>query len=170
MAQQYINIANKTSGDLFTASEFNDIKSVVNVNATDTTSSLASKADLSHTHSISNITDLQTELDNKQATLTTASQAEMEAGTETHIRSMSPQNVKQAIDAIGGSGGTGSITNSITQGDSGVTVTDAGSDGNIEFKTENTVRWNINSSGHLILIVIQTLISVKLKTKFVTYI
>jgi len=36
-----------------------------------------------------------------------ASQAEMEAGTETAIRSMSPLRVKQAIDALGGGGGGG---------------------------------------------------------------
>jgi hypothetical protein len=35
-----------------------------------------------------------------------ASQAEMEAGTETALRSMSPANVKQAIDALGGGGGS----------------------------------------------------------------
>lgn len=41
-------------------------------------------------------------------------------------------------------------SNAITQGDSAVTVTDTGSDGNIEFKTENTARWDITSAGHLI--------------------
>ena len=39
-----------------------------------------------------------------QATMTAASQAEMEAGTETAIRSMSPLRVKQAIDALAGEG------------------------------------------------------------------
>ena len=41
-------------------------------------------------------------------------------------------------------------SNSILDGDSAVTVTDSGSDGNIEFKTDNSVRWNITSDGHLI--------------------
>ena len=41
-------------------------------------------------------------------------------------------------------------TNEISQGDTAVTVTDTGSDGNIEFKTDNVVRWNIDSSGNLI--------------------
>ena len=45
---------------------------------------------------------------------------------------------------------TGAGSNAITQGDSAVTVTDTGSDGNIEFKTENTARWDITSAGHLI--------------------
>ena len=36
-------------------------------------------------------------------------------------------------------------SNAITQGDSAVTVTDTGTDGNVEFKTDNTVRWNINN-------------------------
>ena len=49
------------------------------------------------------------------------------------------------LSDIGGGG-----SNAITQGDSAVTVTDTGSDGNIEFKTENTARWNITSAGHLI--------------------
>ena len=45
---------------------------------------------------------------------------------------------------------SGGGSNAITQGDSAVTVTDTGSDGNIEFKTENTARWDITSAGHLI--------------------
>ena len=45
---------------------------------------------------------------------------------------------------------SGGGANAITQGDSAVTVTDTGSDGNIEFKTENTARWDITSAGHLI--------------------
>lgn len=39
-----------------------------------------------------------------QPALTAASQAEMEAGTETALRSMSPLRVAQAIEALGGSG------------------------------------------------------------------
>ena len=46
--------------------------------------------------------------------------------------------------------GSGGSSNAITQGDSAVTVTDTGTDGNVEFKTDNTVRWNINNSGHLL--------------------
>jgi len=45
----------------------------------------------------------------KQDALPAASQAEMEAGTETAVRSMSPLRVKQAIDALGGSGGATAI-------------------------------------------------------------
>jgi hypothetical protein len=45
--------------------------------------------------------------------------------------------------------GAGS-TNSISQGDSSVTVIDTGSNGNISFATENATRWNINSAGHLV--------------------
>lgn len=41
-------------------------------------------------------------------------------------------------------------TNDISQGDSSVTVTDTGSNGNIAFNTDNANRWNINSSGHLV--------------------
>ena len=43
---------------------------------------------------------IQTQIDSKQATLTAASQAEMEAGTEAGIRSMSPLRVAQAIAAL----------------------------------------------------------------------
>jgi hypothetical protein len=39
---------------------------------------------------------------------------------------------------------------SISLGNSEVTVTDAGSDGNIALQTEGTVRWNITSSGHIL--------------------
>jgi hypothetical protein len=42
-----------------------------------------------------------------QAFMTPASQAEMEAGTSTAIRSMTPQRVAQAIQALAGTGGTG---------------------------------------------------------------
>lgn len=42
----------------------------------------------------------------KQNALTAASQAEMEAGTEAAIRSMSPLHVKQAITALAGPAGT----------------------------------------------------------------
>jgi hypothetical protein len=41
-------------------------------------------------------------------------------------------------------------TNSITQGDSAVTVTDTGSDGTVTFRTDGVDRWVINSSGHLV--------------------
>lgn len=34
--------------------------------------------------------------------------------------------------------------------DTSVSVTDTGTDGNINFKTNNTSRWNINSNGHII--------------------
>jgi hypothetical protein len=41
-------------------------------------------------------------------------------------------------------------TNAIQEGDSSVTVTDTGSNGNIAFDTDGFTRWNINSSGHLV--------------------
>ncbi|MEE4238747.1 MAG: hypothetical protein V2I51_18655 [Anderseniella sp.] len=47
---------------------------------------------------------IQTQLNGKQATLTAASQVEMEAGTESAIRSMSPLRVAQAIAALGSAG------------------------------------------------------------------
>lgn len=52
--------------------------------------------------------------------------------------------------------GTGTLswssisTNSISQGDSSVTVTDSGSNGNIAFATDGSTRWNINNNGHLV--------------------
>lgn len=52
----------------------------------------------------SQITNLTTDLAGKEPARTAASQAEMEAGTETSIRSMSPQRVAQAIAALGGGG------------------------------------------------------------------
>lgn len=91
--------------------------------------SLANKADALHSHVIGNVTGLQTALDNRlivgnnlsdvqnagtaranlgleigtdvQAQLTAASQAEMEAGTEAALRTMSPLRVAQAIAALG---------------------------------------------------------------------
>jgi hypothetical protein len=41
-------------------------------------------------------------------------------------------------------------TNDISQGNSSVTVTDSGANGNIAFVTEGVTAWNINSSGHLV--------------------
>ena len=41
-------------------------------------------------------------------------------------------------------------TNDISQGDSSVTVTDTGTDGNIAFTTDGTNAWNIGPSGHFI--------------------
>ena len=46
--------------------------------------------------------------------------------------------------------GSGTASNAISQGDSEVAVTDTGTDGNINFKTDNTSRWDITSDGHLI--------------------
>lgn len=59
--------------------------------------------------------DLQSALDAKENSLTAASQAEMEAGTETALRSMSPLRVAQAIAALSTSGGGawGSITGTL---------------------------------------------------------
>jgi hypothetical protein len=51
---------------------------------------------------------LTSTLSGYQTLLTAASQAEMEAGAETALRSMSPLRVKQAIAALGG--GTGTVT------------------------------------------------------------
>ena len=45
---------------------------------------------------------------------------------------------------------TEASTNDITQGDSSVTVTDTGTDGNIAFVTDGTTAWNIGPSGHFI--------------------
>lgn len=56
----------------------------------------------------------QTQVDNlvatKQNALTPASQAEMEAGTETALRSMAPVNVAQAITALSGGSGSGEVS------------------------------------------------------------
>ena len=46
-------------------------------------------------------------------------------------------------------GGAGSIS-TITLGDSSVTVTDTGTDGNIALQTDGTVRWNLTSAGHIL--------------------
>ena len=52
-----------------------------------------------------------------------------------------------AADATGGGGGG---SNAITQGNTSVTVTDTGSNGEITFNTEGTDRWDITSAGHLL--------------------
>lgn len=72
-------------------------------------SALAGKANASHTHAISDVTALQTALDAKEPGQTAASEAEMEAGTEEAIRSMSPLRVAQAIAALAPGGGGGSL-------------------------------------------------------------
>ena len=70
---------------------------------------------------IADVTGLQAALDGKSNTahvhtgvyepvLTPASQAEMEAGTLTALRSMTPQRVAQAIAALGGGGGWELVT------------------------------------------------------------
>jgi predicted secreted protein len=41
-------------------------------------------------------------------------------------------------------------TNTISQGDSSVTVTDTGTDGTITFATDGSNRWAINNAGHLV--------------------
>ena len=50
-------------------------------------------------------------------------------------------------DQTGGGGGSSNIIN---QGNSNVTVTDTGSDGNISFQTEGTGRWSFTNAGHLL--------------------
>ena len=45
---------------------------------------------------------------------------------------------------------SGGSSNTISQLNSSVTVTDTGTDGNIALTTEGTARWNITSAGHLI--------------------
>jgi hypothetical protein len=50
--------------------------------------------------------NIQTQIDAKEPTQTAASQAEMEAGTETGTRSMSPLRVAQAIAALSSSSTT----------------------------------------------------------------
>lgn len=53
-----------------------------------------------------------------QAAMTAASQAEMEAGTEEALRSMSPLRVAQAIAALGGGlSGTGAVDNAVLRAD-----------------------------------------------------
>ena len=48
------------------------------------------------------------------------------------------------VDPAAGAG------DAISLGDTAVTITDTGADGNIELKTDNVVRWNIGPQGHLI--------------------
>ena len=55
-------------------------------------------------------------------TLTAATQAEMEAGTETALRSMSPLRVSQAISALGGGGGDLLAANNLSDLDSASTA------------------------------------------------
>jgi len=50
-------------------------------------------------------------------------------------------------DQTGGGGGSSNIIN---QGNSNVTVTDTGTDGNISFQTEGTGRWSFTNAGHLL--------------------
>ena len=50
------------------------------------------------------------------------------------------------LSDIGGGGGS----NSIAQDDTNVTATDTGTDGHIDFQTENVVRWTVNCSGHIV--------------------
>lgn len=52
---------------------------------------------------------------------TAASQAEMEAGTETALRVMSPLRVSQAITALGG-GGSGGIDGGTPESEYGATT------------------------------------------------
>jgi len=80
--------------------------------------------------------------------------ADVEGGIDAHLNT-STATTGQVLswtgtdyDWVAQSGG--GTSNAITQGDSAVTVTDTGSDGNIEFKTENTARWDITSAGHFI--------------------
>ena len=47
-------------------------------------------------------------------------------------------------------GGGGGSSNIISQGNTNVTATDTGSDGNISFQTEGTGRWSFTSAGHLL--------------------
>ena len=46
--------------------------------------------------------------------------------------------------------GGGGSSNIISQGNTNVTATDSGSDGNISFQTEGTGRWSFTSAGHLL--------------------
>lgn len=55
-----------------------------------------------------------------------------------------------STDGSGTLSWSSNTTNAISQGDSSVTVTDTGSNGNIAFATDGSTRWNINSSGHLV--------------------
>lgn len=60
-------------------------------------------SELTHAELDANFTNLNEELAGKQASLTVATQAEMEAGTEVAVRSMSPLRVAQAINVLAGS-------------------------------------------------------------------
>lgn len=66
---------------------------------------LAGKASQSHGHSQAQITNLETDLAGKEPAQTAASQAEAEAGTEAAIRKFSPLRLKQAILALAPGGG-----------------------------------------------------------------
>lgn len=93
---------------------------VAQADVTGLTAALAAKAASSHAHAGSDVssgTVAEARIDAAiarvsalsayQAAMTAASQAEMEAGTEPTIRSMSPLRVKQAIAALGGGGSSG---------------------------------------------------------------
>ena len=51
---------------------------------------------------------------------------------------------------VSNAGGGGGSSNIISQGNTNVTATDTGSDGNISFQTEGTGRWSFTSAGHLL--------------------
>ena len=63
---------------------------------------LAAAAAATHGHAIGDVTGLQTALDGKEPTLAAASTLEMEAGTESAHRKMSPANIAEAIAALAG--------------------------------------------------------------------
>ncbi len=55
-----------------------------------------------------------------------------------------------STDGAGTLSWSSNSTNSISQGDSSVTVTDSGSNGTITFATDGSNRWAINNNGHLV--------------------
>ncbi len=111
-----------------------------------------------------------------------ASQAEMEAGTETALRSMSPANVAQAISALGGGGSAGAVgiapeyitgNKTLTVANSGYQIVDAAnsasytltlpdattvSEGTIMFIIQNDSDYTLdvlNDSGELVSFVLK---------------
>tara|TARA_Y100000385_G_scaffold251545_1_gene274417 strand:- start:106127 stop:106747 length:621 start_codon:yes stop_codon:yes gene_type:complete len=59
-------------------------------------------------------------------------------------------NTWSGLGEIGNGGGGSVASDKITEGDSSVEVTDTGSDGHVDFATQNTLRWEITSAGHLL--------------------
>lgn len=81
---------------------------------------------------------------------TVASQAEAEAGTESALRSFSPLRIKQAIDALGGSGSStlGALTDITGEGTADYMLYDDG-DGTFSFRTAPSGTVDLASPGEI---------------------